>query len=333
MSLTTVFVSGPGSVVARRSRRLEVRREGGDPVEFPVRETAAVVLVGPVQVTAQALALLFRHRVPVAFLSRQGRLRGLVAPALSRQAGVRLAQYRAAGGEQERLRLARPLVEAKIANCARLIADYRKNYPAAELAAAQRQLAALARQAQQAGSPAELMGCEGASAAVHFRALAVLNRSPMPFSARRMHPPPDPFNALLTLGYMLALGELMALAEARGLDPYIGLLHSTGGGRPALGLDLVEPFRPALVDRLTLRLVNSAVLQPDDFETRTAPSGRPSVRLKPEPLRRYLEQYGLAVGRPRQPGGRSLREEMARQVDRLARALETGQAWTAYREA
>ncbi len=29
MSLTTVFVSGPGSVVARRSRRLEVRREGG----------------------------------------------------------------------------------------------------------------------------------------------------------------------------------------------------------------------------------------------------------------------------------------------------------------
>jgi CRISPR/Cas system-associated endonuclease Cas1 len=125
----------------------------------------------------------------------------------------------------------------------------------------------------------------------------------------------------------------MALAEARGLDPYIGLLHATGGGRPALGLDLVEPFRPALVDRLTLRLVNSAVLQPDDFETRTAPSGRPSVRLKPEPLRRYLEQYGLAIGRPRQPGGRSLREEMARQVDRLARALETGRAWTAYREA
>lgn len=332
MSWTTVFISGPGSVLARRSRRLLIRREDGEPVEIPVRETAAVVVIGPVQVTAQALAPLFQRRIPVAFLSRQGRLRGRLAPSLSRQAGLRLAQYGAAGDGQARLRLARPLVEAKIANCMRLIADYRKNYPAAELAAAQRELAALARQAGRAGSIAELMGCEGAAAAVHFRALALLNRSPMPFTVRRMHPPPDPFNALLSLGYMLALGELIALAEARGLDPYLGLLHSTGGGRPALGLDLVEPFRPALVDRLTLRLVNSGLLAPDDFETRTTASGRPSVVLKPEPLRRYLEHYGRAVGLPRRPGGRSLREEMVRQVDALARALATGQGWTAYRE-
>ncbi|GIU77579.1 MAG: hypothetical protein KatS3mg005_0817 [Bryobacteraceae bacterium] len=108
MPLTTVFVRGPGGVVSRRSRRLEVRLEGCDPVEIPVRETAAVVLVGPVQVTAQALALLFRRGVPVAFLWRQGWLRGRLAPALSRQAGVRLAQDRAASDGQECLLLARP---------------------------------------------------------------------------------------------------------------------------------------------------------------------------------------------------------------------------------
>ncbi|MCS7043473.1 MAG: CRISPR-associated endonuclease Cas1, partial [Bryobacteraceae bacterium] len=332
MAVTTVFVCQPGAVLARRSRRLVVQADGGELVEIPVRETAAVALFGPVQVTAQALALLFRHRVPLAFFSRQGRLRGRLAPALSSHAGLRLEQYRAAGEAACCLRLARPLVEAKLANSARLLAAYRRNYPGEALAAAQQRLAGLARQAREAASLAELLGCEGAGAAVYFNAVAALNRSGLAFAGRRMHPPPDPFNALLSLGYTLALTELLGLAEARGLDPYVGFLHRTGYGRPSLALDLVEPFRPALVDRLTLRLVNERILTAADFQARTPAGGRPSVVLKPEALRRYLEHYAHAVARPRRPGGVSLREEMARQVDRLARALMSGGEWTAFVE-
>lgn len=114
---------------------------------------------------------------------------------------------------------------------------------------------------------------------------------------------------------MLALGELMALAEARGADPYIRLPHSNGGGRSALRLDLVEPFRRSLVDRLTLRPVISAVLPQDDFDTWATPSRRPLVGLQPEPLRR-----GRAGGRvPRQPDEHSLPEGTARQVGWLYR--------------
>lgn len=115
----------------------------------------------------------------------------------------------------------------------RLIADYRKNYPAAELAAVPRNLAALARQAEQTGLLAELRGCEEAAAAVHLRALTLLSRSPTPFADRRMHPPPDPFHTLLSLGYKLAMREPLAMVRC---------VAGSGRAVPADAVRMIEPL-------------------------------------------------------------------------------------------
>ncbi|MBU3065997.1 CRISPR-associated endonuclease Cas1 [Nocardia sp. NEAU-G5] len=44
--------------------------------------------------------------------------------------------------------------------------------------------------------------------------------------------------------------------EQVGLDPYLGYLHGIRPAKPALALDLMEKFRPLLVDRLVLTLAN-----------------------------------------------------------------------------
>lgn len=91
MSQTTVYICEPGAVVARRGRRLLVQKDSQTLLEIPLRETAAVLLFGPVQVTTQALALLFHQRIPLALLSRHGQLRGRLSPALAANADLRLA--------------------------------------------------------------------------------------------------------------------------------------------------------------------------------------------------------------------------------------------------
>lgn len=330
MSQTILYICEPGAVLARRGQRLLVRKDSRLLLEIPLREIATVALFGPVQVTTQALGLLFRHGIGLAFLSLQGQFRGRLAPALNSNAAVRLSQYEAARDPVRQLALARPLVQAKLAQCVRLIAAYRKNYPDAALAQAQQALAGFARQAQAAGSLQQLLGCEGRAARIYFQALARLNRSGLAFAGRRRRPPADPVNALLSLGYTLATAELLALAEARGLDPYIGFLHQLRPGRPSLALDLVEPFRPALADRLTLRLVNERILKAEHFHAQPDAAGRMGVRLTPEGLRRYLAEYGEALAVPERPGGPSLRQEMIRQVDRLADALAAGGDWVAF---
>src|SRR5439155_21945277 len=127
--------------------------------------------------------------------------------------------------------------------------DYRANYPSPELGAMSSRLGGLADSCHRATALSELLGMEGAAAALWFEAFARLNRSELPFDGRRKYPAPDPVNALLSLGYTMLTGELRAMLEAAGFEPHVGFLHRIDYGRPSLALDLGEPFRPAVVDR------------------------------------------------------------------------------------
>lgn len=114
-----------------------------------------------------------------------------------------------------------------------------------------------------ASSRASLMGVEGAAAAASFKLLAKILPREWGFSGRNRRPPRDPFNALLSLGYVLAGGEILKVVQGKGLDPGLGFLHASQHGRAALVLDLLEPHRP-VIDNFVLSLTKG-LLTPNDF--------------------------------------------------------------------
>jgi CRISPR-associated protein Cas1 len=319
-------------MVHKRGSRLVVEKDDKTLAEIPLRETDLVALFGNVQVTTQALAELLDRGIPVGLYTRNGRLKGRVAPEASGAVRIRLAQFAAATNPAETLRMARPFVCAKLANSAALVEEHRVNYPSESLLAARETLKHEAESAFLAAALDELMGHEGAGAAAHFRAFAEMNRSAFPFPGRHKHPPPDPVNALLSLGYTMVMNELRGLAEGLGLDPYLGFLHAPEDNRPSLALDLLEPFRPSLVDRLVLRLVNQRILTEDDFMRRVAGPSAGSVILKTETWGKYLETYEDAMQTPRRSAPRGMRAEMQAQVSRLVAALRDGKEFLPFLE-
>jgi CRISP-associated protein Cas1 len=54
-----------------------------------------------------------------------------------------------------------------------------------------------------------------------------------------------------------------------GFDHFVGYLHSAVYGRPALALDLVEEFRPIIVDSVVLTILNKRILTLKDFVVET----------------------------------------------------------------
>ena len=66
-------------------------------------------------------------------------------------------------------------------------------------------------------------------------------------------------------GFSRRSSRTCPLLDGIGFDPYIGFLHRLDYGRPSLALDLLEEFRPALVDRFTTRLLNLGILSRVDF--------------------------------------------------------------------
>ncbi len=111
-----------------------------------------------------------------------------------------------------------------------------------------------------------LRGLEGAAARDCFRLLMAAVPDAWRSAERTYHPPQDPANALLSLGYSLATSMVQGLLTAEGLDPLLGMLHQPHHGMPALAADLVEPFRGPLAEAWFLRLVRSGDLRPEHFQ-------------------------------------------------------------------
>jgi CRISPR-associated protein Cas1 len=72
-------------------------------------------------------------------------------------------------------------------------------------------------------------------------------------------------NALLSLGYAMLAKDLTVACYAVGFDPNVGFYHQPRFGRPALALDLMEPFRPLVVDSAVLRAINTGMVSEEDL--------------------------------------------------------------------
>ncbi len=92
---------------------------------------------------------------------------------------------------------------------------------------------------------------------------------------------------MLSLGYTLLLQQLSSAIEMVGLDPYVGFLHQPRYGRPALALDLMEEFRPIIVDLVVLNIVNRRLLTVQDFQEELGGV----VYLKPEARKTFYARF------------------------------------------
>jgi CRISPR-associated protein Cas1 len=257
-----------------------------------------------------------------------GALRGQLTPPKAKNVVLRMRQYELEGSEPFCLRLARSMIRGKILNGVAVLKRFRANHPdalpATDVDAVERHLRGL----ENCTSLEKLRGIEGAAAAAYFRAFASLVPPDLGFSGRNRRPPRDPVNALLSFGYVLAGNELQSLLDGIGFDPYIGFLHQLDYGRPSLALDLLEEFRPALVDRFTARLLNLGILSRTDFT-----SGRDGgLYLDREGKRRYFAEYEKELNQPiaGDPEGLSFRDAFRRQADRLAAAITRDEPYESF---
>ncbi len=91
---------------------------------------------------------------------------------------------------------------------------------------------------------------------------------------------------MLSFGYVLLSNQVSSAVSLVGLDPYVGFLHGSKYGKPALALDLMEEFRPVVVDSIVLTLINTGAIQPGDFEERLG-----AFRLTDAGRKTFLQKY------------------------------------------
>jgi CRISPR-associated exonuclease Cas4/CRISPR-associated protein Cas1 len=286
-----LYVQTPGARVGKSGETLVIETEEGKTV-VSLGDVSELVLHGPVSLTTPALSALLREEVPVTWASSGGWVLGHTVSTGHLNVAIRIAQYQAAFDERRRLAFARSLVVAKIRNSRVFLRRNAKTGDETEREAALEALARLAERAMHAPSEAELLGLEGEAASRYFRLFATLfgeaarEFPAFAFEKRTRRPPADPVNAMLSLGYALLTRTWLAVLSAVGFDPYLGFYHRPRFGRPALALDMMEPFRPILADSIVIQVVNNGEVKADGFLT-----AGPAVNLKPHARRAFIAAY------------------------------------------
>jgi CRISP-associated protein Cas1 len=274
-----VYVQASPARVRKRGETLLIQTEDGGETTARLIDTSHLVVVGAVDVTAPALHELMRREIPVSWYSGSGWFLGHTIGTGHRNVELRTAQYRGSFDPGFCLRLARGLVTSKLRNARTML---RRNVRAGQPPEAA--LDGLRRAARAAGcakSLAELLGVEGNGGAIYFGNFGSMlaERLSFNFENRNRRPATDPVNAMLSFAYAMLVRELTATLSAVGFDPYRGFYHQPRYGRPALALDLMEPFRPILADSAVITAVNNGEIKTGDFvwagrACALSPSGR-----------------------------------------------------------
>ncbi|GAA4895750.1 type I-C CRISPR-associated endonuclease Cas1c [Streptomonospora salina] len=329
--LNTLYVQTPGASLHLDGDAVRIALpDGGGPRRtLPLLRLESIVLLGNISVSAPLLSRCADDGRAVVWMSRGGRFRCRLDGPTRGNVLLRHAQHLAHADPVVRLPIARACVAGKIQNCRQVVLKGARD--AGDTKDALRGIAADLEDSLAAAGAAEdldvLMGVEGAAARSYFEALAMMIRkdSGLSFPGRIKRPPTDGVNALLSFLYGLVRSSVHGACEQVGLDPYVGFLHGIRPGKPALALDLMEEFRPAIADRLALTLINRRQVSADDFEqleggaVQLTEDGRKTVltawqqhrqKERPHPVLGRRVAHGLVPFVQSRLMARTLREEL-----------------------
>jgi len=260
-----LYVGRDGARVHVKAGRVLVDAPSSLPAtSVPKNSVTRIVLSGNVGLSAGARSWAMRSGVDVVCLSRRGSYQGtLIGANRGAHASRLLAQVALVGDRERRVRLAASLIGAKIRGQIHVLTRIARRDETVHVADTTAHMHAWRRSLASARTLDEIMGIEGACSNAYFDALAACVPADVTFDGRSRRPPRDLPNAALSYGYAILLSECVGALHAAGLEPSLGIAHAPTDKRPSLALDLMEQFRPLLVDQTVMALLRTRKLRPE----------------------------------------------------------------------
>ena len=303
--MSTLYVTQPGSKLQKSNERLIITQ--GDEVlkQIPIIKVDQIVLMGKsVSITTPLMHELVRRKIDIVYLTGSGKYAFRVQGERHNNVNLRHMQSFEIVKPEKALAIASQIVCGKISNQRTLIRRYCNGAPWASNAL--NSLQGQQQQTQMASNLEVLRGIEGTAAKDYFAMFRKLLKKPQDgdswnFFRRAYYPPTDPINAMLSFGYTLLLRDINTSCQMIGLDPCIGFFHVIHYGRPSMALDLMEEFRPIVVDTIVLQMVNQSKVRVSDFETKTKKESEEqkvqhmAILMKDAVRKEFITQYEKRV--------------------------------------
>lgn len=317
--MSYVYITEEGARIQKKGGRFLVGRNLEILFEIPEETLEGLVLIDSVQVSSQAMVEFLQRGIPVTWISATGKFFGRLESTshinVFKQQKQILMQV-----SPFSLEIGKHIVLAKVHNQITILRQYKRRSDSTVVEIAVHQMDLLRKVIFKATNRDELMGYEGAIARIYFGALRELVPDNFSFTGRSRQPPLDAFNTMLSFGYTLVMYEIYTAITNVGLHPYFGFLHALKNHHPALASDLMEEWRPVLIDSLVLSLVNHHEIKPEHFQRSDGSRG---VFLTRDGRNIFLKAYEKKMRTMNQyiEGKQTFRKSLETQVSKYSQSL------------
>jgi CRISPR-associated protein Cas1 len=249
----------------RHNDTVRLVTDDGEKKYLPIENAEALFLHGQIDYNTRLMSFLNDRGVAAHVFGWKDYYAGSVMPERGQTSGQTLVeQVRSYDDSAARLSIARAFVAGSIHNMRANVSYYHNR--GHDFESEIDELAVIRDGLNGAAGVSELMGMEAGARRTYYSTFDAILPDGFVFGGRKYNPPSNEVNSLISFGNALVYANCVSAIRATALDPAVSFLHEPGDRRYSLALDIAEPFKPVLADRVIFRLLNRGQLTPDSFE-------------------------------------------------------------------
>lgn len=285
-----LYICHQGAQISINENQFHIKKTDDTYRAFPIHMIEMMEIFGNVQITTQAVKRCLQEGIPIVYYTLSGRMVGQVSAPSRMHPEKVLKQYHLLEHPETLLAIDKSIVRAKLHNQRVVLRRFMRKRSDALAQETEALFTGLLKRVDRAVKRDQLMGIEGIAAREYFRNLGMLPEELYRFTKRTRRPSKDPVNAALNMGYSILLNEVLGVISGAGLMPEIGIFHVTGYNRPALACDLMEEWRPIIVDSTVIAMFTGHEFQEEDFQKREE-----GVYLTPSGLKKLIRKLQMKM--------------------------------------
>ena len=260
----SIYIFSDGEL-KRKENTLYFQSEKGKKY-VPVENTKEIMAFGEVTLNKKLLEFLSQQEIMLHYFNHYGYYMGTFYPREHYNSGYMiLKQAESYLDREKRIDLAKRFVEGAVLNMKRVL-NYYANRGKSVSEYIDR-IDSISPAIEECNYTDELMAIEGNIREQYYNAFDnILENETFIFEGRTRRPPKNKLNSLISFGNSLLYARVLSEIYKTHLDPRIGFLHTTNQRRFTLNLDVSEPFKPIIVDRIIFNLINKNMIKTKHFE-------------------------------------------------------------------
>lgn len=316
-----VYVVRHGTTLGIRGGLLVMRYPDGEESVVPKNTVEGISIFANAVLTTQCIEFCLNNNTKVGFFSRCGVYKGALSPVLNVNTERLRKQMLLTDEETFCLKIAKQIVPAKIKNQITILRRYSGNNEMIR-ARIDKLLRIANWKVKHAENLNQIIGYEGIASRHYFELLSSVIETDFRFEKRNRRPTKDPFNSMLNIGYSLLTKEIYGELDNRSLNPYFGFIHKEKRGHPALASDMIEEWRPVIVDSTVLSLVQGHEIEREEFELDDQ-----GYRMSDDALRKLLNKLEQKMETPMRylkhiERPLTFREAIWHQAERMSKTID-----------